>query len=75
MHSLFHNRCSNGTTSGTSRLTESDMQGSDLWQRNDSPLLDVDMTALLQMRRLEESHANELRQRIQALKAQIIECY
>jgi hypothetical protein len=50
------------------------MQGSYNWQRNDPPLPEVDMTALLQMQRLEESKANELRQRIQALKAQIIEC-
>ncbi len=32
------------------------------------------MTALLQMRCLEESYANKLQQRIRALKAQIIEC-
>jgi len=36
-------------------------------------LLEVDTTTLLQMWRSEESHANELRQRIQALEAQIIE--
>ncbi len=34
---------------------------------------EVNTTTLLQMRRSEESHANELRQRIQALEAQIIE--
>ena len=72
--SPFHNRRSDDTTSGTSRLTESKMQGSDNWQRNDPPLLEVDMTALLQMRCPEESHTNKLRQRIQALEAQIIEC-
>ncbi len=37
-------------------------------------MLEVDTTALLQMRCLEKSHANKLRQRIQALKAQVIEC-
>jgi hypothetical protein len=36
-------------------------------------LPEVDTTTLPQMQRLEESHANELRQRIQALKAQVIE--
>ena len=68
-----HNSCSNNTTSGTSQTTESETQGSYNWQRNDPPLPEVDTTTLLQMRRSEESHANELRQRIQALKAQIIE--
>jgi hypothetical protein len=69
----IHNHHSNDTTSGTSRSTESKMQGSYNWQRNDPPLPEVDTTTLLQMRRSEESHANELRQRIQALEAQIIE--
>ena len=32
------------------------------------------MTALLQMRHLEESHTNKLQQHIQALEVQIIEC-
>jgi hypothetical protein len=49
------------------------MQGSYNWQRNDPPLPEVDTTTLLQMRRLEESHANKLWQHIQALEAQIIE--
>ncbi len=40
---------------------------------NDPPLPEVDKTTLLQMRCLEESHANKHRQRIQALEAQIIE--
>ncbi len=64
---------SNDTTSGTSRLTESKTQGSYNWRRNDPPLPEVDTTTLLQMRRLEESHANKLRQHIQALEVQIIE--
>jgi hypothetical protein len=68
-----HNRCSDNTTSGTSQLTESEMQGSYNWQRNDPPLPEVDTATLLQMRCSEESHANELRQRIQALELQIIE--
>ena len=34
---------------------------------------EVDTTALLQMRHSEELHANKLRQRIQAIEAQIIE--
>ncbi len=34
---------------------------------------EVDTTTILQMRRSEESHAHELRQRIQALEAQITE--
>jgi hypothetical protein len=55
--SPFRNRCSDDTTSGTSRSTESKMQGSYNWQRNNQPLLEVDMTALLQMRRSEESNA------------------
>jgi hypothetical protein len=49
------------------------MQGSYNWHRNDPPLPEVDTTALLQMRRLEESHTNKLQQHIQALEAQIIE--
>ena len=73
MHMLNHNGRSDDTTSGTSRSTESETQESYIWRRNDPPLPEVDTTTLLQMRRSEESHANELRQRIQALKAQIIE--
>jgi len=73
MHILNHNGHSDDTTSGTSRSSESETQESYIWRRNDTPLLEVNTTTLLQMRRLEESHANELRQRIQALAAQIIE--
>ena len=73
--SAFHNRRSDDTTSGTSGSTESEMHGSYNWRRgNDPPLQEVDMTALLSMRRSEESNANELQQRIRALEAQIIEC-
>ena len=72
MNMLNHNSHSNDTTSRTSRSTESETQGSYNWRRNDPPLPEVDTTTLLQMRRSEESHANELRQRIQALEAQII---
>ena len=71
--SPFHNRRSNNTTSGTSGSTESKMQGSYNWRGNNPPLLEVDMTALLQMRHSEESHTNELQQRIRALEEQIIE--
>jgi hypothetical protein len=71
--SPVHNRRSDDTTSGTSQLTESEMQGSYNWRRNGPPLPVVDTTTLLQMRCLEESHANKLRQRIQALEVQIIE--
>ncbi len=73
MNMLVHNVRSNDTTSRTSQSTESETQGSYNWRRNDPLLPEVDTTTLLQMWRLEESHANELRQRIQALKAQIIE--
>ncbi len=73
MNMLVHNGRSDDTTSGTSRSTESKMQGSYNWRRNDPPLPEVDTMTLLQMRRLEESHANELQQCIQALEAQIIE--
>ena len=73
MHMLNHNGHSDDTTSGTSRSTESETQESYIWRRNDPPLPEVDTTTLLQMRRSEESHANELRQRIQALESQIIE--
>ena len=72
--SPFHNCRSEDTTSGTSGSTESKMQGSYNWRGNDPPLPAVDMTALLQMRHLEESNANGLQQRIRALGAQIIEC-
>ena len=73
MNMLVHNSRSNDTTSGTSQSTESETQGSYNWWRNDPPLPEVDTTTLLQMRCSEESHANELRQRFQALEAQIIE--
>jgi len=73
MHTLDLNGRSDDTTSGTSQSTESDTQEYYNWRRNDPPLPEVDTTTLLQMRRSEESHANELRQRIQALEAQIIE--
>jgi hypothetical protein len=73
MHMLNHNGRSDDTTSGTSRSTESETQESYIWRRNDPPLPEVDTTTLLQMRHSEESHANELRQRIQALETQIIE--
>ena len=73
MNMLNHNSCFGDTTSGTSRSTESETQGSYHWRRNEPPLPEVDTTTLLQMRHLEESHANELRQRIQALESQIIE--
>jgi hypothetical protein len=74
MNMLVHNGSSGNTTSGTSRSTESKTQGSYNWRRSNPPLPEVDTTTLLQMRRSEESHANELRQCIQALEAQIIEC-
>jgi hypothetical protein len=73
MHMLNRNGRSDDTTSGMSRSTESETQESYIWRRNDPPLPEVDTTRLLQMRRSEKSHANELRQRIQALKSQIIE--
>jgi len=73
MHMLNHNGRSDDTTFGTSRSTESETQGSYHWRRNDPPLPEVDTMTLLQMTRSEESHANKLRQRIQALEAQIIE--
>ena len=73
MHMLDLNGRSNDTTSGTSQSTESATQESYNWRRNDPPLPEVDTTTLLQMRRSEELHANELQQRIQALESQIIE--
>ena len=73
--SALHNCRSDDTTSGTSGSTESEMHGSYNWRRgNDPPLQEVDMTALLSMRRSEESNANELQQRIRDLEAQIIAC-
>ena len=72
--SAFHNRRSDDTTSGTSGSTESEMHGSYNWQGNDPPFPEVDMTALLPMRHSEKSNANELKQRIRDLEAQIIEC-
>ena len=72
--SAFHNRRSDNTTSGTSGSTESEMHGSYNWGGNDPPLPEVNMTALLSMRRLEESNANKLKQRVRDLEAQIIEC-
>ena len=73
--SAFHNRRSDDTTSGTSGSTESDMHGSYYnWWGNDPPLSEVNMTALLSMRRSEESNANELQQRIRDLEMQLIEC-
>jgi len=72
--SAFQNRRSDNTTSGTSGSTESEMHGSYNWWGNDPPLPEVDMTALLTMRCSEESNANELKQRIRDLEAQIIEC-
>ena len=73
MHMLNHNGRSDDTTSGTSRSTESEIQESYIWRRNDPPLPEVDTTTFLQMRRSEELHTNKLRQCIQALEAQIIE--
>jgi hypothetical protein len=72
MNMPVHNGRSNDTTSGTSRSTESETQGSYNWRRNNPPLPEVDTMTLLQMQHSEESHANKLRQRIQALEAQII---
>jgi hypothetical protein len=72
--SSFHNRRSDDTTSGTSGSTGSEMNGSYNWRGNDPPLPEVDTTALLPMRRLEESIANKLKKRIRDLKAQVIEC-
>jgi len=73
MHMLNNNGRSDNTTSGTSRSTESETQEYYTWRRNDAPLPEVDTTTLLQMRRSEELHSNELRKGIQALEAQIIE--
>ncbi len=70
----FQKRRSDDTTSGTSGSTESEMHGSYNRRGNDPPLPEVDMTALLPMRRSEESNANDFKQRIRDLKAQIIEC-
>ena len=67
MHMLDLNGRSDDTTSGTSRSTESETQESYNWRRNDPPLPEVNTTTLLQMWRLEELHANELRQRIKSL--------
>jgi len=50
------------------------MQGLYDWRGRNIPLLVVDMSALSQMRRAEESNVNEHKRRIQALEAQIIEC-
>jgi hypothetical protein len=72
--SAFHNRRSNDTTSRTSGSTESEMHGSYNWWGNDPPLPKVNMTALLSMRRSEESNTNELKQHVRDLEAQIIEC-
>jgi hypothetical protein len=72
--SAFHKRRSDDTTSGTSGSTESEMHGSYYWRGDDPPLPEVDMRALLSMRRSEESNANELQQRIRDLEVQIIEC-
>ena len=72
--SPVHNDCSDDTTSRTSGSTASETQGSyDWWGRN-ILLPVVDMSALSQMRCAEESNANELKRRIQALEAQIIDC-
>ena len=73
MYMLVHNGCSNDTISGMSWLTESKMQRSYNWRRNDPPLPEVDTTTLLQMQRSEELHANKLWRCIQALETQIIE--
>ncbi len=72
--SAFQNLRSDDTTSGTSGSTESEMQGSYNWRGNDPPLPEVNMPALLPIRRLEESNANELKLRIRDLESQIIEC-
>ena len=72
--SPFHNRCSNDTTSRTSGSTESKMQGSYNWWGSNPPFPEVDMTAIRQIGRLEESNTNKLQQCIRALEAQIIEC-
>ena len=72
--SPLHNSRSDNTTSGTSGSTESKMQGSYNWQRNNPPLSEVDMPALLQMRQLEECNAGKFQQCVKALGAQIIEC-
>jgi hypothetical protein len=72
--SPVHNGRSEDTTSGTSGSTASKTQGSYDWRGRNIPLPVVDMSALSQMRRAEESNANKLKQRIQALEAQIIDC-
>jgi hypothetical protein len=72
--SAFHNHRADDTTSGTSGSTESKMHGYYNWRGNNPPLPEVDLTALLSMRRSEESNTNELQQRIRDLEAQIIEC-
>ena len=71
--SAFHNRRSDDTTSGTSGSTESEIHGSYYnWRGNDPPLPEVNMTALLLMRRSEESNANKRKQCVRNLEAQII---
>jgi len=71
--SAFHNHHSDDTTSGTSGSTESETHGSYNWRRGNDPLLqEVDMTALLSMRRSEESNANELQQRIRDLEVRLL---
>ena len=70
----LHNGRSDNTTSGTSGSTASDMQGSYNWRGRNIPLPVVDISALSQMRRAEESNAIKLKRRIQALEAQIIDC-
>ena len=70
----LHNGRSDNNTSGTSGPTASKTQGSYDWRGRNIPLLVVDMSALSQMRRSEESNANELKRRIQALEAQVIDC-
>ena len=72
--SPVHNGRSDDTTSGTSGFTASEMQGSYNWWGRNIPLPVVDMSALSQMRCAEELNTNELKLRIQALEAQIIDC-
>ena len=56
----LHNGRSDDTTSGTSGSTASETHGSYDWQGRNIPLPVVDISALSQMRRAEESNANEL---------------
>jgi hypothetical protein len=65
--SPLHNGRSDDTTSGTSGSTASETQGSYDWRGRKPPLPVVDMSALSQMRRTEESNANDL-------EVQIIDC-